>query len=140
MAKDKRAIGASNRIRNAAGTCHRNSRPIQRQGKPMIFRAECLDQSDAVPSAKLPEMKRGERIKTPRHSERHNSCADFLSLAENLAAWVTSEPRLVPMAVQPVHFETGAVFLPTPAAATFEEKKFHLAACGCAASPRFSTI
>src|SRR5437588_10761148 len=140
MAKDKRAIGPHKRIGNAAGTSHRNSRPIKRQRKPMIFRAECLDQIDTVAPAKLPKMKRGDRIKTPRHCERHDSCADFLSLAENVTAWVTSEPRLMPMGVQPVHLETGAVFLTAPAAATFQEKEVHFAACGWAASPRFSTI
>src|SRR5438270_12020284 len=111
MAKDKRAIGPHNRIGNAAGTCHRNSRPIKRQRKPMIFRAECLDQIDTVTPAKSPEMKRGDRIKTPRHRERHNSCADFLSLAENMTPWVTSEPCLVTVGVQPVHLERSAIFL-----------------------------
>src|SRR6266576_1084352 len=140
MAKDKRAIGPHNRIGNAAGTCHRNSRPIQRQRKPMIFRAECLDQIDAVAPAKLPKMKRGDRIKTPRHCERYNSCADFLSLSEDMTVWITSKPRFMAMRVQPVHLETGAIFLAAPATATFEKKKVHFAACGCAASPRFSTI
>src|SRR5947199_167932 len=51
------AVRASDRIGNATRPGEGNTRPIQRQSEPMIFRAETFYQVDPMLPAKAPEAK-----------------------------------------------------------------------------------
>ncbi len=44
----------------------------------------------------------------------------------NLTVWVADEPRLVPMSVQPIYFEAGAILLAAPAAAALYVENIHV--------------
>ena len=75
--------------------------------------------------AKSPETKRNQRIDAFGQCKRDKAGADFTRLGENFTRGMATEPRIVAMSVQPIYFETGAIFLSAPASAAFQKKKFH---------------
>ena len=44
----------------------------------------------------------------------------------NLTAWVADQPRLMPMCIEPVNLETGAILLAAPATATLYVENVHV--------------
>src|SRR5438477_8839152 len=98
---------------------------MQRQTKPVIFRAVGFDELDLVPAAKAPDPERSHRIDAMPHSHGTNASAKFFCFRENFAFGIADEPGLMAVRVQPVDFEAGPIFLPAPTAATFEVKNVH---------------
>ncbi len=65
----------------------------------------------------------------------------------DLTVWVTDKPRLMTVCVEPVNFETGAVFLAAPTAAALHIENIHVEfgggvplATSYAAAARFSRM
>src|SRR6266446_9970440 len=44
----------------------------------------------------------------------------------DLAVWIADQPRLMPICIKPVNFQTGAIFLAAPAAATLYVENVHV--------------
>jgi len=44
----------------------------------------------------------------------------------HLAIWIADQPCLMPVSVQPIDFETGAVLLAAPAAAALDVENVHV--------------
>src|SRR6266478_4318456 len=44
----------------------------------------------------------------------------------DLAVWIADQPCLMPVCVEPVNFQTGAIFLSAPAAATLYVENVHV--------------
>src|SRR5438477_2961700 len=116
------AVFFAKRIGDAAGPRHRPAAEKKGQAEPVILGTVAFNQIDAVPAAKQPDAKRNERIDAMLERHRNDRRAELSRLGHHFTAGIADEPGAVTTRIEPIDFETGAIFLSAPTAAALEMK------------------
>jgi hypothetical protein len=101
----------------------------------VIFRAVGFEQIDPVSPAKSPKPPRARQVNATTERHWHKASAKFQSFRVHLTIWITDEPCLMPISIQPINFETRAILLAAPAAAALYVENVHVESATTAVTP-----